>query len=156
MPPQHPLTTSDIHGAASVKLPARMRFHALRAPVAAGLGAAAVGAMLAPAVHQTPQSALPETPQTPPAVTTGSLFDDSTAASSMDNNDTLALTEIPSESAVQQPVKKPTTQKVQATHETTHIAEEQPDTTATPPPVVVKKVVRHSNRTVVIKDSNNR
>jgi len=155
MPPQQPLSTSDIHSAAGVKLPARMRFHALRAPIAAGLGTAAVGAMLVPAVHQALQPALPEAPQTPPAVTTVTPFDDNTALPA-DSNATIELTEIPAESAMQQPVKKARTQKEQATHETTHIAEEQHDTSAAAPPVVVKKVVRRSNRTVVIKDSNNR
>ena len=156
LPPKHPLTTSDIHNAAGVKLPARMRFHSLRAPVAAGLGAAAVGAMLVPAVHQNPQPAAPETPQTPPAVTTVTPFEDNTATLPADSNATIEVTEIPVGQTEQQLVKKKATQKVQAMHETTHLTEEQPDTAAAAPPVVVKKVVRRSNRTVVIKDSNNR
>ena len=157
LPPQHSLTTSDIHNAAGVKLPARMRFHALRAPVAAGLGAAAVGAMLVPAVHQNPQPVVPETPQTPPAVTTVTPFEDNTATLPADSNATIEVTEIPAERTEQQPVKKKvSTQGAQTMHETTHLTEEQPDTATAAPPIVVKKVVRRSNRTVVIKDSNNR
>lgn len=156
LPPQRPLTTSDIHNEASVKLPARMRFHALRAPVAAGLGTAAVGAMLVPALQQTLQPVLPDAPQTPPAVTTVAPVDDNAETLPSDSSATIPLTEIPAEPAAHHPVKKPSPLKVQPMHETTRVTGEPPDTTASPPPVVVKKVVRRSNRTVVIKDSNNR
>lgn len=156
MPPQRPLSASDIHGAATAKLPVRMRLHAFRAPLAAGVGTAAVGAMLVPAILQPSQPADPETPQPTPVVSTVSPFDDNTDIPSTDSAATIDVTEISSESTVHQPVKKMPTQEVPAKEETALSTETLTDTATAAPPVVVKKVVRHSNRTVVIKDSNNR
>lgn len=159
MPPQRPLSTSDIHGAATAKLPLRMRFHAFRAPMAAGLGAAAVGAMLVPALHHPSQTTVPESPQPNPAVTTASPFNDNTETPSIDSAATIAVTEIPTETTVHQSVEKTTTQELPAKEETQEAVlttETSTDTATAAPPVVVKKVVRRSNKTIVIKDSNNR
>lgn len=156
MPPQRPLSTSDIHGAATAKLPIRMRFHAFRAPMAAGLGAAAVGAMLVPALHHPSQTTVPEIPQPNPAVTTASPFDDNAETPSTDSAATIAVTEVSTEHTVNQSVEKITTQEEPAKEETALSTETSSDTATAAPPVVVKKVVRRSNKTIVIKDSNNR
>ena len=67
LPPQRPLNTSNFVSVPS-HLPLRMRYHALRVPVAAGLGTAAVGAMLLPTIPRHPQPATPIVPKTTPAI----------------------------------------------------------------------------------------
>ena len=151
LPPQRPITVSGLHGTATAKLPLRTRFHALRAPLAAGIGVAAVGAMLIPAVHPKLQPPAPAPVQpTPSAVTTALPSADSTATTVMPQSST-KTTDI-------QSVKKVSTPETQAIQETQGTQEAQetaaspndPPDTAAVTPVVVKKVVRHSNRTVVI------
>ena len=145
LPPQHPFTAQNIQSAATSKLPLRMRYHALRVPVAAGLGAAAVGAMLIPAVSRHPQPAPPVTPDpASAAVTVSEPASDTTA--------TAEMAEPSAELSAPRPVRA---ESAQENHETDLGTEDPPDT-AVAAPVVVKKIVRHSNHTVVIKDSNNR
>ena len=149
MSPQHPFTTQHIQSAAPAKLPLRMRYHALRVPVAAGLGAAAVGAMLIPAVSHHYQPAPPVTPNpVPVAVTVSEPAADTTATTD----------QVEAQTSEQQTVKKasrPEAQAVGEAQETVANTDNPPDTAAAAP-VVVKKIVRRSNKTIVIKDSNNR
>lgn len=149
MSPQRPFTTQHIQSAASAKLPLRMRYHVLRTPVAAGMGVAAVGAMLIPAVSHHHQPVPPVTRNPVPAsVTVSEPAPDTTATADM--------TEI--QTSEEQSVRKasrPEARTAEEIQETAANADTPPDTAAAAP-VVVKKIVRRSNKTIVIKDSNNR
>lgn len=140
--PQHPLSSSKLTSAPS-HLPLRVRYHALRAPVAAGLGTAAVGAMLIPAVTRHPQPIPPVTPNPVPAATVSEPAPDSTT--------TVEIIEAPKETASMQPVQNTSHENLEA-----ELTPEDPPDTAAATPVVVKKIVRRSNRTVIVKDSNKR
>ena len=139
--PQHPLSSSKLISAPS-HLPLRVRYHALRAPMAAGLGTAAVGAMLIPAVTRRPQPIPPVAPK--PAAAASAPAPDSTA--------TVEMTELPTEALAPQSVRSTTPHD---NHEAELTPEDPPDTAAATP-VVVKKIVRRSNRTIIVKDSNKR
>ena len=142
LPPQHPLNTSNVASASS-HLPLRMRYHALRGPLAAGLGTAAVGAILFPAIPHHPQPVVPIAPKRVPAVTVSEPTTDTTMAD---------ITEMSTETVPLQTAKTKTSSEY---HEADVNPEDPPDT-ASAGPVVVKKIVRRSKRTIVIKDSNNR
>ncbi len=141
LPPQRPLNSSNLISAPS-HLPLRVRYHALRAPMAAGLGTAAVGAMLIPAVTRHPQPVPPVAPK--PAAAVSVPAPDSTA--------TVEMTELPTETLAPQSVRSTTPHD---NHEAELTPEDPPDTAAATP-VVVKKIVRRSNRTIIVKDSNKR
>lgn len=143
LPPQRPLNTSHLTSAPS-NLPLRVRYHALRAPVAAGLGTAAVGAMLLPAVTRHPQPTAPAKPKPAPVVTVREPATDSA--------NLVEMTEELTETTMSQPVKNTKPRE----HAEAEMSAEDPLDTAAAAPVVVKKIVRRSNRTVVIKDSNKR
>ena len=142
LPPRRPLSTSDFVSIPS-RLPLRVRYHALRVPVAAGLGTAAVGAMLLPAIPRHPQPVAPLVPKRALAVTVSEPATDTAMAD---------MTEMSAEAAPLRTVKSTTSsERLEAEVN----PDDPPDTTAAGP-VVVKKIVRRSNRTIVIKDSNNR
>jgi len=143
LPPQRPLHISNITSAPTT-LPLRVRFHALRAPVAAGLGTAAVGAMLIPFVQHPARQVAPASQHPSPVVAVSASAADSTA--------TVEMTEsLPA--APPQPRDKNTALCDQ--NQTDLGSEYMPDTVSAAP-VVVKKILRRSKRTIVIQDSNNR
>jgi len=149
LPPQHPFAASDIQDAATTKLPLRVRFHAFRAPLAVGLGTAAVGAMLLPVMLRPPQPVppVPPPPVPPPPVPTAAI-------ATPPSTDTTAEVELP-ETSVETVAPTPArTATPSSNPEAEPSSDDLPDSAAAPPPVVVKKVLRHNNRTVVIKDSN--
>ena len=143
LPPQRPLNTSHLTSAPS-DLPLRVRYHALRAPLAAGLGTAAVGAMLLPAISRHPQPVAPAATKPAPVVTVREPV-----------ADTAAVTEIAEALQENAPARSVKGARSRDRHDADVNSEESLDT-ATAAPVVVKKIVRRSNRTIVIKDSNKR
>ena len=143
LPPQRSLNTANLTPSTS-KLPLRMRYHALRVPVAAGLGTAAVGAMLIPAPHRQPQPPAPIHSRPAPVVALRTPASDTIAVAEM--------TETPTETVLTQLAKRSTLHEQQEEE----LNPEDPPDTAAATPVVVKKIMRRSNRTIVIKDSNKR
>ena len=141
LPPRHPLNTSNFVSAPS-HLPLRVRYHALRVPLAAGLGTAAVGAMLLPAIPRYPHPAAPIVPKTTPSVTVNELATDTTMAD---------MTEMSAETAPLRTAKNTTSNE----HLEAEVNPDDPPDTTVAGPVVVKKIVRRSNRTIIIKDLNN-
>lgn len=142
MPPRHPLNTSNIVSASS-HLPLRMRYHALRGPVVAGLGTAAMGAILLPAIPHHPQPAIPIVPKRIPAITVSEPTTDTAMAD---------MTEMSAETTPLRTARNTTSNE----HHEADVNPDAPPDTVSAGPVVVKKIVRRSKRTIVIKDSNNR
>ena len=143
LPPQRPLSASHLTSAPS-NLPLRVRYHALRAPVVAGLGTAAVGAMLLPAVIRHPQPVAPMPVSPAPAVVAPAPAADTTVV--------VEEPEPPAQTVKPKAVKA----MLPSENKDTVVSSKDTSGTASSGTVVIRRTVRRNNKTIVIKDTNKR
>ncbi|MBR4134879.1 MAG: sigma-70 family RNA polymerase sigma factor [Bacteroidales bacterium] len=143
MAPLHPLSDADLMAASQQQIPLGLRFHDMRAPIAASLGTVAVGSLLFTALPHSPgTSASPGPASLPVTETIDTLRQD------------LATTIVaPQESETPQtvPATAPSRHKPEGPAETMAVDSLQPS--EDPTPVVVKKIVRKRQQTVIIQDT---
>ncbi len=151
--PKRPLQASDFPTAASSRLPLSVRFHNFRAPVAIGLGTAAIGAMVIPALPRHTNPPAPAAPTPAPTEITAST----PAADSVMSEESPTMTVTPKAPALATAKTESNAEnKLESeTENESDTAQVVPTDDPAPAPVVVKKVLRRNKRTVVVKDPNN-
>ena len=143
MAPLHPLSDADLMAASQQQIPLGLRFHDMRAPIAASLGTVAVGSLLFTALPHSPgTSASPGPASQPVTETIDTLRQD------------LATTIVaPQESETPQTVPAAAPSRLKSEKTTETLASDSLQPSEDPTPVVVKKIVRKRQQTVIIQDT---